>query len=73
MGRLAYRLSDVLRKLGRAGFVEVSQRGSHIKLAKRTTAGTLTVIVPSHREIATGTLRSILRQAAMSVEDFEAL
>ncbi|EMJ93847.1 toxin-antitoxin system, toxin component, HicA domain protein [Leptospira alstonii serovar Pingchang str. 80-412] len=30
----------------------------------------LTAIVPNHKEIAIGTLRSILRQAQISVEDF---
>ena len=58
---------DVVRVLGEAGFVEVSQRGSHVKL--RDPAGH-TVIVPLHRELARGTLRSILRQADLTVEAF---
>jgi predicted RNA binding protein YcfA (HicA-like mRNA interferase family) len=45
----------------------VSQRGSHLKL--RDPAGK-TVIVPMHRELARGTLRSILRQADLTVEAF---
>ncbi|MXY45193.1 MAG: type II toxin-antitoxin system HicA family toxin, partial [Dehalococcoidia bacterium] len=53
---LSYR--EVVRKLRRAGFVEVSQKGSHVKFARATDAGVLTVIVPRHREIAAGTLRS---------------
>lgn len=32
-----------------------------------------TVIVPLHRELAPGTLRSVLRQAAMTVERFTTL
>jgi len=31
------------------------------------------VIVPMHRELAVGTLRSILRQAALSADEFIAL
>jgi predicted RNA binding protein YcfA (HicA-like mRNA interferase family) len=31
------------------------------------------VIVPAHREIAVGTLRSILRQAGLTPEEFEVL
>ncbi len=46
---------------------EVSQSGSHLKL--RHPAGR-TVIVPMHRELARGTLRSILRQADLTVEAF---
>ena len=57
----------VVRALAKAGFVEVSQRGSHLKL--RNPAGK-TVIVPLHRELARGTLRSILRQADLTVEAF---
>jgi predicted RNA binding protein YcfA (HicA-like mRNA interferase family) len=61
-------LRDVLGKLHRAGFLKVSQRGSHIKL--RSTDGAKIVIVPPHAEIAVGTMRSILRQAGLSVEEF---
>jgi predicted RNA binding protein YcfA (HicA-like mRNA interferase family) len=58
---------DVVRALAKAGFSEVSQRGSHLKL--RNEAGR-TVIVPMHRRLAQGTLRSILRQADLTVETF---
>ncbi len=67
---LPYR--EVGRKLARVGFIEVGQRGSHVKFAKTTTEGVLTVIVPRHREIAVGTLRSIVRQAGMTPREFEA-
>jgi len=56
-----------VRALTKVGFVEVSQRGSHMKL--RDAEGK-TVIVPLHRELARGTLRSILRQAGLTVEAF---
>jgi predicted RNA binding protein YcfA (HicA-like mRNA interferase family) len=65
--------SEVRRRLQAAGFWEVAQRGSHVKFAKRTPEGVRTVIVPRHREIAIGTLRSILRQAGLSIEEFEQL
>jgi len=61
---------DTITALSKAGFVEISQRGSHVKL--RNAEGR-TAIVPLHRELAPGTLRSVLRQAAISVEDFTAL
>jgi predicted RNA binding protein YcfA (HicA-like mRNA interferase family) len=60
----------VVRALGRAGFGKVGQKGSHVKL--RSEAGR-TVIVPLHRELARGTLASILRQAALSVDEFRGL
>ena len=46
-----------------AGFVRVSQKGSHVKLR----AGDRTVIVPLHAALAPGTLKSVLRQAGWSV------
>ncbi|MEO7802924.1 MAG: type II toxin-antitoxin system HicA family toxin [Actinomycetota bacterium] len=62
--------SEAVKALGKAGFDRVSQRGSHMKL--RNLEGQ-TVIVPLHRELAKGTLRSILRQAGLSEEDFRGL
>ena len=64
---------EVRRKLEAAGFVEVGQRGSHVKFARDTPGGTRTAVVPRHREVALGTLRSVLRQASISAEEFETL
>ena len=68
---LAYR--EVRRKLLAAGFAEVSRKGSHVKFAKTTSEGRRTAIVPDHREVAIGTLRSILRQAGLAPDEFDAL
>lgn len=62
--------AEVVRLLERAGFGQAGQRGSHVKLRG---AGGRVVIVPQHDELARGTLRSIIRQAGLSVEDFLAL
>ncbi|HLG17429.1 MAG TPA: type II toxin-antitoxin system HicA family toxin [Blastocatellia bacterium] len=64
---------EVKRKLEAAGFKEAGQTGSHVKFAKTTAAGTRTAIVPKHHDVAAGTLRSILRQAGLNAEEFEAL
>jgi predicted RNA binding protein YcfA (HicA-like mRNA interferase family) len=64
---------EVMRKLEAAGFLTVSQKGSHVKLLQVTPEGSRTVIVPRHREVSPGTLRSILRQADLSIEEFEEL
>jgi len=68
---LPYR--EVKRKLETAGFVEISSKGSHVKFLYRTDQGVRVVIVPHHREVAAGTLRSILRQAGLSQDEFERL
>ena len=64
---------EVKRKLESAGFAEVSSKGSHVKFAKVTEEGTYTAIVPYHREVPVGTLRSILKQAGISPDEFERL
>lgn len=60
----------VTQALERAGFDVTGQRGSHVKL--RHPDGRV-VIVPLHRELAPGTLRSILRQARMTLDELQAL
>lgn len=60
---------QVIRALERVGFVRVSQRGSHVKLRRRTSESDTTVIVPLHEELAPGTLASILRQAGMNRDE----
>jgi predicted RNA binding protein YcfA (HicA-like mRNA interferase family) len=55
---------DVVRIFQKAGFVVQSQKGSHIKLRRTTPAGDQVLTIPRHREIDTGTLRAIVRQAA---------
>lgn len=64
---------EVKRKLKAAGFKEVGQTGSHLKFARTTAAGTRTATVPKHHEVAPGTPRSILRQAGISADEFDAL
>ncbi|TVR75051.1 MAG: type II toxin-antitoxin system HicA family toxin [Sphaerobacteraceae bacterium] len=60
---------ETVRALERAGFVVSRQRGSHVRLFR---AGVGQVIVPLHgnRDIPAGTLRNILRQANLSVDEF---
>jgi len=53
------------------GFRRVRQRGSHVIMQKRDGQSTVTVPVPQHREIRTGTLRSIIRQTGLGRSIFE--
>jgi predicted RNA binding protein YcfA (HicA-like mRNA interferase family) len=64
---------ELRRKLLKAGFYEAAQIGSHVKFAKSVANGLITTTVPKHREVASGTLRSILRQAHISESEFERL
>jgi predicted RNA binding protein YcfA (HicA-like mRNA interferase family) len=61
---------EVIRAPLRAGLVEVRQRGSHVHLRHADGRG---VTVPVHRELAPGTLRSVLRQAQLGADDLRRL
>jgi predicted RNA binding protein YcfA (HicA-like mRNA interferase family) len=50
------------------GWEVVRQRGSHIILVKENHNATLSV--PDHKEVAKGTLRSLIRAAGITVEEF---
>ena len=61
---------EAICSLERLGFVQIRQRGSHVTLKKRTSTGDIGCVVPLHRELAIGTLRSVLRQAGVTPEEF---
>ena len=63
----------VIAALKRDGWVVVRQRGSHIRLQKRTRTETLKLTVPAHRPIKRSTLAHILKQARLTVERFGTL
>lgn len=63
----ALRAAQVVRAPEDAGFHRVRQRGSHLQLRR----GNLLVTVPMHRgDLRIGTLRSIVRQARLIVDEF---
>jgi predicted RNA binding protein YcfA (HicA-like mRNA interferase family) len=65
-----YSSEYIVKILLRMGFQFISQKGSHAKFRKGTNP-VLTVIVPmSKKEIPFGTFRSILRQANLTIQDF---
>ncbi|MEM1953495.1 MAG: type II toxin-antitoxin system HicA family toxin, partial [Candidatus Caldarchaeum sp.] len=57
-----------MKALRKAGFVLARQRGSHMVLYREEPPAQVTV--PDHKELDRGTLRSIIRQAGLSVEEF---
>ena len=59
---------EVTRVFERLGWQVARQRGSHIIMVK---AGeNVTLSVPDHKELAKGTLRSLIRSAGLTVEQF---
>ena len=62
---------EVCGILAEHGFQEIRQRGSYIVMQRNEAGGTTTVIVPDHRELRRGTLRSIIRQSGLARGYFE--
>jgi predicted RNA binding protein YcfA (HicA-like mRNA interferase family) len=63
---------EVVKALTRIGYEQDRQRGSHIIL-RQSSYPHRRITVPDHTEIAKGTLRSIIREAGLTVDEFKAL
>jgi predicted RNA binding protein YcfA (HicA-like mRNA interferase family) len=60
----------IISALGRDGWMNVRQRGSHIRLEKKLDDETLKITVPAHRPVKRSTLAHILKQARIDLDDF---
>ena len=58
---------EVVRVFASLGWEEARQSGSHIILVHEGEPATLSV--PDHKEVAVGTLRSLIRSAGLTVEE----
>ena len=58
--------NEIITALSKKGFVYKSQKGSHAKYSD----GYRTVIIPMHDTVARGTLKGILIQAGIELDDF---
>ena len=64
---------QVVAAFERAGWQVVRQRGSHIRMQKRSERGTQRVTIPAHKPVKRSTLAKILKDAEIDVETFIAL
>jgi predicted RNA binding protein YcfA (HicA-like mRNA interferase family) len=62
---------ECIKALKKVGFYQKRRESSHVIL--RRDEPFAQVVVPEHQELATGTLRAIIRDADLSVEEFIAL
>ncbi len=60
----------IIAALQRNGWIIVRQKGSHIRLQKRTENEVLKITVPAHKPVKRSTLSHILKQAHIDVEEF---
>ena len=63
---------EVVKALGKLGYALDRQRGSHMILRQQTRPHRR-LTVPDHSEVAKGTLRAIIRQAGLTVDEFKNL
>jgi len=63
---------DVVKALRVVGYEQDRQRGSHIILRQKVYPHRR-ITVPDHKEIAKGTLRAIIREAGLTVDEFKSL
>lgn len=63
---------EAVKALRKIGYEQDRQRGSHIVL-RQTAHPHRRIVIPDHHEIAKGTLRAIIRQVGLTVDEFKAL
>ena len=59
---------EVVKVFASFGWEVSRQSGSHIVMTKE--GATVTLSIPDHREVAKGTLRSLIRAANLTVDEF---
>ena len=62
--------TQIIKALQRNGWTVVRQRGSHIRLQKRTGNEVLKIVVPAHKPVKRSTLAHILKQARLDIDEF---
>jgi predicted RNA binding protein YcfA (HicA-like mRNA interferase family) len=63
---------EAVRALGKAGYELDRQRGSHMVL-RQVQSPHRRLTIPDHKELKKGTVRALIRQAGLSVEEFVGL
>lgn len=63
--------AEAVRKFQRAGWKIGRQKGSHVMMTKE--GYEYTISIPQHPELGPGLLRKLIKQANLSVEEFNAL
>ena len=59
---------EVVRTFHKLGWEQAHQTGSHVIMVRQGHPATLSV--PDHKEVAVGTLRSLIRSAGVTVDEF---
>jgi predicted RNA binding protein YcfA (HicA-like mRNA interferase family) len=60
---------DVVKILSKIGYVHTRTRGSHMIMIKQTEKGKKMIPIPNHKELAKGTLKAIMNQSEITLEE----
>lgn len=63
---------ETVKALRKIGYEFDRERGSHMIL-RQTSAPFRRVVIPDHKEVAKGTLRSIIKQTGLTIDQFKDL
>jgi len=63
---------ETVKALRKIGYEQDRQRGSHIVL-RQVVYPHRRLVVPDHHEVAKGTLRAIIKQSGLTVDEFKSL
>jgi predicted RNA binding protein YcfA (HicA-like mRNA interferase family) len=59
---------EIVKAFEKSGYYRLSQKGSHTKIRNDTRQ--ITLIIPDHKEVDRWTLRGIIKDAELTVEEF---
>lgn len=61
---------ELIKILSKLGFQVIRQRGSHVRLERKSKDKTIKLIIPMHSQLKKGTLSRIIKDSKISEEDF---
>lgn len=64
---------EIIRRFEKLGYEVVRQKGSHVRMMHESDSTKKPITVPLHPSVGRGLLRKILRQAEVSVGEFNGL
>ncbi|HAO22363.1 MAG TPA: hypothetical protein DCQ37_19000 [Desulfobacteraceae bacterium] len=59
---------QAVKAFKKAGWEQIGQVGSHVVMVKQNMRANLSI--PQHKELSVGTLRALIRNAGLEVDDF---
>ena len=69
----SFKVQQVIEILKKVGFTEWRQKGSHLSMHREKDNRSLTVPIHFGKDVPKGTLRTIINQSGMTLEEFLSL